>query len=92
VSGITPAMRFAAHDWLISHAGKSRRQMFAVRKATYAESFPEGYTAHMVAASEALLARFPVDGSIDAEVDGVYAAMAASGLKSPFDSATRVME
>lgn len=75
MSGITPTMRLAAHDWLLSYTGKSARQIIAVRKATYAESFPDGYTAHMVAASQALLARFPVDGPIDAEVEAVYAAM-----------------
>ena len=59
---ITPAMRFAAQDWLHTNRGTEelRDALIAVRKATYAESFPGSYTDDMVQASQELLAMFPL--------------------------------
>ena len=60
---ITPAMRFGAHAFLQAHRGSGAHEaeLRAVRGATYAESFPDSYTPEMVAASQRLIAEFPLD-------------------------------
>lgn len=65
---ITPAMRFGANAFLQQFRGREDYRPFlvAVRKATYAESFPDSYTPEMVAASQRLLSLFPLDGNSEA--------------------------
>lgn len=60
---ITPAMRFGAHAFLDQHRGDAafEAELRAVHRATYAESFPDSYTPEMVAASERLIAEFPLE-------------------------------
>jgi hypothetical protein len=60
---ITPAMRFGAHAFLQAHRGDAAydAELRAVRGATYAESFPDSYTDEMVAASQRLIAEFPIE-------------------------------
>lgn len=59
---VTPANRFAAFNWLLANeANRTSRIWNVVNKATYAESFPNGYTDEVVTASVALLALFPIE-------------------------------